>query len=95
MPAYLIAHLTVTDAVRYQDYRAGVAGVIEKFGGEFLVRGGAVTQKEGAPFNRLVVVRFPDMAAAEAFYHSPDYAGLIALRRDASEGSLALVEGVA
>jgi uncharacterized protein (DUF1330 family) len=53
-----------------------------------------VTQKEGAPFNRLVVVRFPDMAAAETFYHSPDYAALLALRLAASEGSLALVEGV-
>jgi uncharacterized protein (DUF1330 family) len=42
-----------------------------------------------------VVVRFPDMAAAETFYHSADYAGLLALRLSASEGSLALVEGVA
>jgi uncharacterized protein (DUF1330 family) len=94
MPADLIANLTVTDPAKYQDYRAGVAPVVARFGGEFLVRGGAVTQKEGAPFNRLVVVRFPDMAAAETFYHSPDYAALLALRLAASEGSLALVEGV-
>lgn len=95
MPAYLIANLTVTDPAKYQEYRAGVAAVVAKFGGEFLVRGGAVTQKEGTPFNRLVVLRFPDMAAAEAFYHGPDYAGLLALRLAAAEGSLALVEGVA
>ncbi|MFN3447350.1 MAG: DUF1330 domain-containing protein [Roseococcus sp.] len=94
MPAYLIAHLTVTDPARYQEYRAAVAPLVARFGGEFLVRGGAVTQKEGAPFDRLVIVRFPDMAAAEAFYHAPEYAGLLALRRAASEGSLALVEGV-
>jgi uncharacterized protein (DUF1330 family) len=95
MPAYLIAHLTVTDGGKYHEYRAGVAAVVAQFGGEFLVRGGAVTQKEGAPFNRLVVVRFQDMAAAEAFYHSREYAGLLALRLEAAEGSLALVEGVA
>ncbi len=95
MPAYLIASLTVTDPARYQEYRAGVAAVVERFGGEFLVRGGAATQKEGAPFGRLVVVRFHDMAAAEAFYHAPAYAALLALRLAAAEGSLALVEGVA
>lgn len=95
MPAYLIANLTVTDPAKYQEYRAGVAAALEAFGGQFLVRGGAVTQKEGAPFNRVVVVRFPDMATAEAFYHSPEYAGLLALRLAAAEGSLALVEGVA
>lgn len=95
MPAYLIANLTVTDPALYAEYRAGVADVIAKAGGEFLVRGGAVTPKEGAPFDRVVVVRFPDMAAAEAFYHGPDYASLLALRLRAAEGSLALVEGVA
>jgi uncharacterized protein (DUF1330 family) len=94
MPAYLVANLTVTDPARYAEYRQGVAEVVARFGGEFLVRGGAASQKEGAPFGRLVVVRFPDMEAAEAFYASPDYAGLLALRLAAAEGSLALVEGV-
>ncbi len=94
MPAYLIAHLTVTDPARYQEHRAGVAPLVARFGGEFLVRGGAVTQKEGPPFDRLVILRFPDMAAAEAFSHAPEYAELPALHRASSEGSLALVEGV-
>ncbi|WP_084602492.1 DUF1330 domain-containing protein [Rubritepida flocculans] len=81
MPAYLIAHLPVTDPARYQEHRAGVAPLVARFGGEFLMRGGAVTQKEGPPFDRLAIRRFPDMAAAEAFSHAPEYAGLLALRR--------------
>ncbi|MCU0946148.1 MAG: DUF1330 domain-containing protein [Rubritepida sp.] len=95
MPAYLIGNITVTDPARYAEYRAQVPAVLAKHGGEFLVRGGAVTPKEGEGFQRVVVIRFPDTAAAEAFYHGPDYAPLLALRLAASTGTLALVEGVA
>lgn len=100
MPAYLIGNLTVTDPERYAEYRAQVPALLARHGGEFLVRGGAVTPKEGEGFRRVVVIRFPDMAAAEAFYHGADYHGaeyapLLALRRSAATGTLALVEGVA
>ena len=95
MPAYLIADLSVTDPALYAEYRGGVAPVVARFGGEFLVRGGAVHPMEGTPPDRVVVVRFRDIAAARAFYDSPDYAPLLALRLRAATGSLAFVEGVA
>jgi uncharacterized protein (DUF1330 family) len=95
MPAYLIANLTVTDAALYDEYRAKVGPVVEAFGGAFLVRAGAAHAMEGAAPGRLIVVRFPDMATARAFYDSPAYAPLLALRLRAATGTLALVEGVA
>jgi uncharacterized protein (DUF1330 family) len=94
MPAYLLAKLTVTDPALYAEYRGGVAPVVARFGGEFLVRGGEVHPMEGAAPDRVVVIRFPDLAAARAFYDSADYAPLLALRLRAATGSLAFVEGV-
>jgi uncharacterized protein (DUF1330 family) len=96
MAAYLIANITVTDPARFEAYRAAVPAVIARFGGRYLVRGGAVEVKEGMPgLNRVVVLEFPDMAAARTFYHSADYAPLIAMRLGATTGSVALVEGIA
>ena len=94
MPAYLIANITVTDPEAFKAYGALVPALSAKFGGRYLVRGGAVTAVEGAsPFNRLVVVEFATMDALKTFYHSPEYAPLIAMRQKASTGDVVLVEG--
>jgi uncharacterized protein (DUF1330 family) len=96
MAAYLIANITVTDPAGFEAYRQAVPAVIARFGGRYLVRGGAVAVKEGEPgLNRVVILEFPDMAAAQAFYHSAEYAPLIAMRLASTTGSLALVEGMA
>jgi uncharacterized protein (DUF1330 family) len=96
MAAYLVANITVHDPARFEEYRAAVPAVIARFGGRYLVRGGAVEAKEGEPgLNRLVILEFPDMAAARAFYDSADDAPLLAMRRAATTGSVALAEGAA
>ena len=95
MAAYLLANLVVRDAQKFEAYRQAVPAMIARFGGRYLVRGGIVETKEGEPgLDRVVVLEFPDMAAARAFYDSPDYAPLLALRLAAADGTLALVEGV-
>lgn len=95
MSAYLIAELEVTDAALYEDYRRQVAATVAAHGGRFLVRGGAITHLEGPPApQRQVVLEFPDMAALQAWYHSPAYAPLITLRQRASRGRLLAVEGL-
>jgi uncharacterized protein (DUF1330 family) len=95
MSAYLIANITVHDPAGFAAYRAAVPAVIARFGGRYLVRGGAVEPKEGAPgLDRVVILEFPDMTAARAFYDSADYAPLLAMRLAASTGTLALVEGM-
>lgn len=95
MPAYVIADIEVKDAAAYEAYRKGVEATLLTFAGRFLVRGGAVTRKEGtwAP-RRLVVLEFPDMAALEAWYGSADYKPLLDLRIAATSSQLVAVEGV-
>lgn len=95
MPAYIFAEVEITDPVAYEAYRAQVPAIINKYGGRYLVRGGAATLREGkAPPQRLVILEFPDMAKLEAFYNSAEYAPLLAIRSRASNSRLISIEGV-
>ncbi|WP_291295689.1 DUF1330 domain-containing protein [Elioraea sp.] len=95
MPAYLIANVRVKDAAKFEEYRALVPAVIAAHGGRYLVRGGAMTPKEGTPPHRVVILEFPTMDAAQQFYDSDDYAPLLKLRLEAADSDVTLVDGVA
>jgi uncharacterized protein (DUF1330 family) len=94
MKGYVIAEIDITDPAAYEEYRAKVPGVIAKYGGKYVVRGGKVDALEGgwAP-KRLVVLEFPTLQQALGWYRSPEYAPLIKLRQRASRGKLIVIEG--
>jgi len=96
MAAYLIADIQeITDTARYDEYRKHTPGAIAAYGGKFVVRGGKTKSLEGDwTQERFVVIEFPDMAAAERFYRSPEYQKILPLRLQASKGRALLVEGV-
>jgi uncharacterized protein (DUF1330 family) len=95
MAAYLIAEIDITDPAGYEEYRKQVPGVIAKYGGKYIVRGGKVESLEGgwSP-KRLAMLEFPSIEQALKWYRSPEYAPLIKLRQKASRSKLTLVEGV-
>ena len=95
MAAYVIADVDVKDPVRYQDYRQMVLPTITAYGGRFLARGGTVDTLEG-PWHpkRLVIVEFPSVERAKAWWASSEYAEAKALRQATSHGSLVVIEGV-
>ena len=94
MPAYLIARVEVTDWTRYREYTKATPGAIARHGGKFIVRGGDITCLEGeAESRRLVILEFPSLEKAEAFWHSPEYGRAKALRAGAATGQFLLVEG--
>jgi uncharacterized protein (DUF1330 family) len=96
MAAYTVAQIEVTDPALYEDYRKQVLATVQAHGGRFLVRGGASELLEGGPLpQRTVVLEFPSMAQLKAWYHSPEYQPLAALRQRASKGTLYAVEGPA
>jgi uncharacterized protein (DUF1330 family) len=96
MPAYLIANIAVTDREGFERYRSAVPAVIAAHGGRYLVRGGAIQAMEGQlPLQRLVILEFPSMAAAQGFYDSADYAPLLAQRLASTRSDVVLVEGYA
>jgi uncharacterized protein (DUF1330 family) len=94
MPAYWIAHVTVTDEAAYSRYAKLATEVIAAHGGRFLARGGRYRQLEGQEHARNVLAEFPSLEAAEACYNSPAYHEALSHARGASTRDLVIVEGV-
>ena len=95
MAAYVVVQVTVKDPGRYEDYKKLVPPSLEKFGGRFIVRGGATETLEGdwAP-RRFVIVEFPSVEQAKAWWNSPEYAEAKALRQATSETQMIVVPGI-
>ena len=96
MPAYVIADVRdAWDQAALEEYRRRNTEAVERHGGRFIARGGEVATLEGEwDTRRIVVMEFPDMAAARGWYESDDYAPLKQLRRSASDTNIILVDGV-
>lgn len=95
MSAYLIAMVRVDDPDTYKLYTAETPAIIAKYGGRFLVRGGAVENIEGPPFqDRLVILEFPSKDAVKRFHASDEYQRVVVHRHRSSESRFLLVEGV-
>ena len=95
MPAYVIVETDIIDPEQYERYKAASPGAVEAGGGRFVVRGGelAVLEGEWRP-SRLVVLEFPDLETAKAFYDSELYREAKALREGAANLRMVAVEGV-
>lgn len=95
MAAYVVANVHVHDPVRYEEYRRGVASSLKPHGGTFLVRGGAAEVLEGSVTpRRFVVIRFPSLADAQAWWTSDSYTALKAIRHATASSDVLLVEGI-
>ncbi len=95
MSVYLIATVRVDDPETYKKYTAKTPALIEKHGGRFLARGGAVEAVEGEPFvDRMVLVEFPSREHFDAFHGSPEYQEAMKFRHASSESRFLVVEGV-
>jgi uncharacterized protein (DUF1330 family) len=94
MKGYLIANLDVQDQPTFQRYREQVLPLIARFGGRYIIRGGDVQDVEGnLGLKRLIVLEFPNIEAARAFYECPEYQPIKALRLQSAESEVALVVG--
>jgi uncharacterized protein (DUF1330 family) len=95
MPAYVLVDIEVLDKERYERYKQPSTAALATHGGRFIVRGGNVETLEGtwSP-KRLVIIEFPSLERAKAWWDSPDYAEARALRRATARSQLIVVEGV-
>jgi uncharacterized protein (DUF1330 family) len=95
MAAYIVVQVDIKDPVRYDDYRKMVPASLEKYGGKFLVRGGKTHTLEGgwAP-KRFVLVEFPSVEQAKAWWDSPEYRPARDLRWATAESMMIVAEGV-
>ena len=94
MPAYLLVRANVTDMEQYREYMKLTPAIVEKFGGEFLIRGGDKVILEGPDQpERIVLLKFDSIEAARRMYHSDEYQAAIKVREGAAEASFVVIEG--
>ena len=95
MSAYVIANVRVTDAAQYEEYKKYSSLAMQAHGAEVCVRGGAVQVLEGdwTP-DRLVILKFPSVQKARAFYESAEYGKAREARAGAAIMRMVVVEGL-
>ena len=95
MPAYMIVTAKIADRDAFiNGYGAAAGKLVERFGGRYVLRGPGATLLEGdfGGGASMVISEWPDKAAAEAFWNSPDYAEVKKLRDGIAECQVLLIE---
>ena len=92
--AYILANVDVTDPQQYEQYKKLSTAAMQAHGAQVCVRGGAVQVLEGdwTP-GRMVILKFPSVDKARAFYDSPEYAAARKAREGAAVMRMVLIEG--
>ncbi|MBW9078477.1 DUF1330 domain-containing protein [Agrobacterium pusense] len=91
---YWIARVDVRDSERYKDYVSTAKPAFERFGANFLARGGALTELEGKARARNVVIEFPSVQHAIECYNSPEYQAAAKIRQEVADAEMVIVEGI-
>jgi uncharacterized protein (DUF1330 family) len=91
-----MAHLrTPTINEQVLEYIERIQDTLDPYQGRFLVHGAEVEEVEGPWPGTVVVIEFPDVESARAWYRSPAYQAILPLRTDNIDGSAIIVPGVA
>jgi uncharacterized protein (DUF1330 family) len=91
---YWIARVDVRDAERYKDYVSTAKPAFERYGANFLARGGPFVALEGQARGRNVVIEFPSLQHAVDCYNSPEYQAAAKIRQEVADAEMVVVEGV-
>lgn len=95
MPSYAIAHLhEVTMGPEIAEYLTRIDATLAAYQGRFLIHGARAEAMEGAWEANVIVVEFPNRAAACGWYDSPAYQAILPLRLNHAKGVAFLVDGV-
>ena len=93
--AYVIGQNTIVDKQGYAEYAQKVPQTIKAYGGRFLARGGDTVVLDGEPNgNRNVIIEFPSIDTAKAWYFSQEYQQIVQGRLQNAQGHLLIVDGV-
>ncbi|MER5546759.1 DUF1330 domain-containing protein [Streptomyces sp. NPDC002589] len=95
MSAYGFAHLRNRrhhpDILKYLER---IQATLAPFHGRFVIHGPPAEVVEGTWPGSMVLIEFPDLTEARAWYASAAYQEILRLRTDHIEGDVVLVEGV-
>jgi uncharacterized protein (DUF1330 family) len=94
LTAYIVARVDVRDRERYAEYMRHTPRAIGRHGGRIVARGGERVVLEGEDDGlRLVLIEFPSLDDARAFYGSAEYAETKKLREGAGEAQFVAIDG--
>ena len=95
MSGYAIFNIKVNNPDNYKEYVEKVKPTAEKFGGEYIVRGGANVTVEGSwEHPRTVVIKFPSYVKAMEWYNSVEYKPIKQIRLDNAQSNGMIIEGI-
>ena len=95
MSAYVLVEIEVLDQERYETYKQLAPSSIAVYGGRYLARGGDVKTLEGTwQPKRLVILEFPSVDQAKAWWDSTEYEQAKALRQAVAHTRMIVVEGL-
>lgn len=93
MPALIIVDVRITEPGKFEEYRKLVPATLEPYGGRFLARGGRVETLEGDwDPKRIVVIEFPTLERARAWWASEEYRIPKQMRMESAETRMIAVE---
>ena len=90
---YWVVFANVTHPEGYKEFIAASAKALAKYGARFIAVGGKVQPNDAKPNSRVIVVEFPDYAAALVCFDSPEYASAMKLREGKPLWDIAITEG--
>ena len=95
MSAYVIVEIDILDPAGYEEYKKLACATVEKYGGKYIVRGGASEVLEGdwEP-KRIVVLEFESMQRAKEWLNCEEYRELRKMRHRTAKTNMIVVEGV-
>ncbi|OLC29087.1 MAG: DUF1330 domain-containing protein [Verrucomicrobia bacterium] len=95
MSAYVIVEIDILDPAGYEEYKKLAGATVEKYGGKYIVRGGATEVLEGdwEP-KRIVVLEFESMQRAKEWLNCEEYRELRKMRHRTAKTNMIVVEGV-
>ena len=95
MSAYIIVQINITENEPYKEYLKQVTRIAEKYGGQYIIRGGNYKTLLGKwDYERNVVIKFSSTKKAMDWYNSKEYAPVRKIREKNSEGNIIIIEGL-
>jgi uncharacterized protein (DUF1330 family) len=95
MCAYVIVEIDIVDPAGYEEYKHLASATVEKYGGKYIIRGGAVETLEG-DWNpkRIVVLQFDSIQRAKEWLNCDEYREPRKMRHRTARTRMIVVEGV-
>lgn len=95
MSAYFIVYMDgLDDPARLDEYRKIAGPTLKTSKGKILIRNGKFEALEGPSPKQVIMMEFPTMDDAKAWYHSPAYQEALKIRLECAQCRVMLVEGV-